>query len=738
MDRQWKARWIMDKDFYGLAPINVFHRETEEVQLPPHREELKNRHMLIRKVFNINSKFKNAHIDITADDYYKLYINGKFVGQGPAPGYYFHYNYNRYDITSYLKEGKNIIAVHVYYQGLINRVWNSGDLRQGMIAELYLDGEFLLGTDRTWKYKVCKGYRSGGTIGYDTQYLENIDSSLLERGWRNLEYDDKDWQQAQENDTFDHKLYLQETPPLEVYTIKPKQVVKFKDYYFIDFGEEITGQFKMRAKGNKGDVIEIRCGEELQEDGRVRYKMRCNCNYQEFWTLSGDGVDELEFYDYKGFRYVEVIAPQDIMDRGVIDEQSFLAVVRHYPLDDDKLKFSSSDELVNKIWNICKNGVKYGAQENYVDCPTREKGQYGGDVTVAGHSHIYVSGDLRLYKKAIKDFALSSFVCPGLLAVAPGSLMQEIADYSMQWPMQLLTYYMHSGDIEFLKEMYPICENILDYFKQYERDDGLLEEVTGKWNLVDWPQNLRDGYDFKVDAPIDPGVHNVINAFYYGMMKTINEIRNILGIDYDKAELEDFRKAFIKVFYNNKTGLYIDSEGSQHSALHSNVLPLFFDLIPDKGYNTIVDFIKKKGLSCGVYMAYFVLKALAKAGEHEFVYDLINSDSPNSWGNMVKEGATTCFEAWGKDQKWNTSLCHPWASAPIPVLIEDIIGLSPAKPGWTEIRFEPHIPSKVSHMSLEVYVKTGKIKVEYRGGDINIQGPEGVPIKSSKLKLSNR
>ena len=41
-------------------------------------------------------------------------------------------------------------------------------------------------------------------------------------------------------------------------------------------GEEITGHFKMRAKGNEGDVIEIRCGEELQEDGRVRYKMRCN------------------------------------------------------------------------------------------------------------------------------------------------------------------------------------------------------------------------------------------------------------------------------------------------------------------------------------------------------------------------------------------------------------------------------------------------------------------------------
>ena len=39
----------------------------------------------------------------------------------------------------------------------------------------------------------------------------------------------------------------------------------------------------------------------------------------------------------------------------------------------------------------------------------------------------------------------------------------------------------------------------------------------------------------------------------------------------------------------------------------------------------------------------------------------------NAWMNMIKEGATTTFEAWGKDQKWNTSLFHPWASAPVIV-----------------------------------------------------------------------
>jgi len=80
-------------------------------------------------------------------------------------------------------------------------------------------------------------------------------------------------------------------------------------------------------------------------------------------------------------------------------------------------------------------------------------------------------------------------------------------------------------------------------------------------------------------------------------------------------------------------------------------------------------------LSCGVYFAYFVLKALVKAGEHDFVYELLTCTDERSWGNMIKEGATTCFEAWGKDQKWNTSLCHPWASSPIIILIEDFNGI---------------------------------------------------------------
>jgi hypothetical protein len=70
----------------------------------------------------------------------------------------------------------------------------------------------------------------------------------------------------------------------------------------------------------------------------------------------------------------------------------------------------------------------------------------------------------------------------------------------------------------------------------------------------------------------------------------------------------------------------------------------------------------------GVYMAYFTLAALKNHGEYELAKQLIAD--PDCWLNMLSEGATTTFEAWGKDQKWNTSLFHPWATAPLIILSE--------------------------------------------------------------------
>ena len=216
--------------------------------------------------------------------------------------------------------------------------------------------------------------------------------------------------------------------------------------------------------------------------------------------------------------------------------------------------------------------------------------------------------------------------------------------------------------------MLPYAQGISEYFDRFRREDGLIENVKTKWNLVDWPQNLRDNYDFDLPQPVvGDGCHNVINALYIGMKQCIEEICKILDLPCTPQSAA-LRQAFIRGFYNEATGLFTDSLVSSHSSLHANAFAAFYGLAPEG--NQIADFIMREGLCCGVFVSYFVLYALIRLGRPQDAYALITNHSEHSWYEMLQEGATTAYEAWGKDQKWNTSLCHAWASAPIPVLCD--------------------------------------------------------------------
>ena len=693
----FKGKWICRKEFSSLAPINLFHREVKSNKDYTHSDNLKNLHTLFKKEFDFTGAEKVV-IRITADDYFKLYINKKFVGQGPTAGYHFCYYYNEFDITNLLKSGKNEILVHNYYQGHINRVWNSGDYRMGMIADLIADNEVILSTDESWLLCPVTNITGECNIGYETGYSECVDSRIINTEFISC---------SVKND-IDYTFNSAPSVNLQVYEKKAKEVKNLKNGgIFVDFGEEITGTLKVLAEGKSSDKVLIRYGEELNADGSVRFETRCYCHYEDALILNGNNC-VFEGYDYKAFRYAEIL-PQN----SDIEIQEVTAVVRHYPFDDSACTLKSSNKILEAVFNLCKNGVKYGSQDIFVDCPSREKGQYAGDLTITGASHIYLTGDIRLFEKAIINQAQSQLISEGILAVAPGSLMQEIADYSLQFPILLLRHYMHTGDQGFLKSMLPVCEKMLSHFKQFDRGDGMLELVD-TWNLVDWPDNLRDNYDFPLTNPIGKGVHNVINAFYVGAVTQVEQIKDILGIHHENKSKE-LKEKFNSIFFDEKIGLYVDSENSRHSSLHANVIPLYYGLEPSFATNNIADFIAKKDLVCGVYMAYFYLKALAKTGRYDAVWDTLVSEGSSSWYNMVREGGTTCFEAWGVDQKFNTSLCHPWASAPVSVIIEDILGLAPKAPGWNEITLNPHLPKGESLEMTVPLVNGKKVKINSNG-----------------------
>ena len=656
-----QGKFICHKDFENLKPIDVFHKELSPKPAEKHAESLCNRHILFRKkaVFGKASK---AILKITADDYFKLYINDVYVTQGPPPSYPNHYYFMEIDVTPFLKDGVNTFAVHNYYQGLINRVWVSGDLRSMFWCELYLDGKVALVSDESWLTATHTGYSSCGSIGYETAFAERYDSSAKEVGFEKESFDDSQWQPASIYKQTDYILQKSPIQPLSVYLKKPIYTERKGEVLFVDFGQEMVGYLRAKAKGKQGDKVLLRFGEELDSDGSVRFDMRCNCRYEEEWILSGK-EDVLDQFDYKAFRYCEIMIPEGASVRDVEMQ------VRHYPYE-KKAVYETDNEQLRKVLQLCENTIKYGTQEVFVDCPTREKGQYLGDVCVSGRAQCVLTGDTTLIKKAIIDFCGSAFICKGVMAVSTSSFMQEIADYSLLLPALILWVYKRDNDKDFLRLTFPYITGVYEYFMQYSQEDGLIEGVKEKWNLVDWPDNLRDGYNFPLTKPISPGKHNVLNAFWIGFLKAYQDICEILGEAVNIA-IDNVEKSFINAFYNKETGLYCDSTQKTHSAVHSNVLPLLFDIgMSETKERKIVEYIcQKKLTSMGVYMAYFTLAALMKHGEREKA-ELLATDK-GAWLNMLEEGATTTFEAWGKNQKWNTSLFHPWATAPLIVFAKD-------------------------------------------------------------------
>ena len=658
-----EGKFISHELFAKLKPVNVFHTEYPQVTVPNSNEKIADKHVLFRKRFNSGGDFSDAVLKITADDYFKLYINGEFVTQGPPPSYPQAYYYMELPVGKFLKSGENVIAVHTLYQGLINRVWVSGDNRESLWAELVVNGEVILATDESWKCKISSAYEPMATVGYDTQYMELFDSRSEDIGFEKKNFDDGEWQNAKIKKYNDYNLIKSPIKSLEIYDVEPKIAKKTKDGYFYDFGQEAIGYLEVKAKGENGDEIIIRQGEELNDDGSVHFDLRSNCRYEEKWILSGN-EDTLDQFDYKGFRYAELIVPETVE----ITDVKFR--IRHYPFE-QKAVYKSINADFDGIIGLCANTIKYGTQEIIPDCPTREKGSYLGDFCISGRAQAILTGDATFLKKTILDFCRTSFICKGLMSVATSSYMQEIADYGLIFPSLVLWTYKFDGDIEFLKSVEPTLRGMYEYFSSFDRGDGLIEKVYGQWNLVDWPANLRDGYDFPLAKPIKDGVHNVLNALWIGFLTAINEIEAICGNE-KTAETDGVVKSFYKAFYNENTGLFCDSESKTHSAVHSNIFPLLFGIYgkDEELKNRLVKIICDKKLnSMGVYMAYFAIAALVKNGEKDKALEL--TLDKNAWLNMIKEGATTTFEAWGKEQKWNTSLFHPWATAPLIVFNDE-------------------------------------------------------------------
>ena len=650
------AEWITHPDMANLKPRNVQARQLERNKLSPVDTRYQNRHYLFRRTFEL-AEIGNAQLRITADDYYKLYVNGVFVAMGPASGTVDCTYYNTIDLSPYLLKGVNTIAVHTYYQGLVNRVWVSGDNRHGLWLELEVDGKCILRSDGAFKVARHSGFSSMGVTGYDTQFLECYDAGASEVGFEHPGYDDRSWIPAVKHPLGeDYRLVPQPSPMVTTERIRPVELVSLQDGTLrIDFGGMYVGRVEFAAFGSRGGQVEIRCGQEINADGSVRHKLRANCNYIERMLLSGGCRDVLNQFDYKSFRYLELVPSAGV----TIDRNSIALVARHQPFE-LKVKPSFSDPALKPVWDLCVNTFRYGVQEQIMDCMEREKGYYLGDGCYTMLAYCLLTWDWRQARKFFEDFLQTRKIDRGLVTCGNCSFMQEIAEYPLMMLLFAHWYLEQTGDMAFMVKHFADFADVLDsYRERYARADGLLVNLD-KWCVVEWPKNFQDGYDADVrEGRVCTDVHNVINAWYVIAVRSLNTIAQRIG-HKPYADVGALEKSFRSAFWDGERHLFVDREGSKHVSLPGNVYAMFGRLAPSDdnlAHKAFLEIVSEKRYSSISLFQFFPLFVyLRTTGEDGLLHELLVS--PDAWMRNLREGATRTFEGWGRDTKWNTSLFH--------------------------------------------------------------------------------
>jgi len=86
-----------------------------------------NFYLYARGTVDVDGAPAAAKLHVTASDRYMLYLNGAYVGRGPARSDPRFKTYDTYDIAAALKPGRNVIAVRAYHFGqpVEGEGWNS-------------------------------------------------------------------------------------------------------------------------------------------------------------------------------------------------------------------------------------------------------------------------------------------------------------------------------------------------------------------------------------------------------------------------------------------------------------------------------------------------------------------------------------------------------------------------------------------------------------------------------------
>ncbi len=299
----------------------------------------------------------------------------------------------------------------------------------------------------------------------------------------------------------------------------------------------------------------------------------------------------------------------------------------------DDAAFSSSDQTLNRIWDLCHYSIKATTFAGIFVDGDRERLAYEADAYLTQLSYYAGDADPRM-------------------ARATFDRLMEFPTWPTEWAPHMVFIahadWMQTGDTAWLAAHYEgLKTKLLD---ERVGPDGLVTSTPEQINhgdIVDWPPQERDGYVFT-------SVNTVVNAFHLRALKEMSKLAEALGKKEEAAKFAERERSaqatFQEKLFDPARGLYRDGIGTDHASEHANLFPLAFGLVPPQNRSRIAQWLAGRGMAVSVYAAQYLLDGLFENGEDAAALALIGAEGDRSWRHMIESGTTITWEAW--DQKY--------------------------------------------------------------------------------------
>ncbi len=735
----------------------ITHHDYRMVAMPAHAPFI-----AVRRNFNLPAGGGRVIFHITASDRYTLWIDGDLIASGPARSRPGRWLVDRLDLSGRLAPGDHRIAVliHPPTGSMASQLY----LPIGLSAWIRSGSCMIERTCNQWYTRTADWIRHHGLFTSNlTGWQEHQDSGL---DWTTSELDE-DWSPARVLGR------LGETPPWgtsAIHTLPPPREVLIDTPVVwngrISCRPRGTGNLAtafMKARAVETDVqthsernaywLDTRGGNTITLDtGRTR-NLRPGCRIHAvegqirlgcyldiafrgrptvgmgFLTPREGSVDSVIVKEAatwwrtqpRGGRYVTWCAT----GRGRILVEPLCRSVEHpYP---ENTEFVCEDPFYQQLWDMAGETIRASTTDVLVDTCFRENALWTFDACATGLAAFYRFGDTAMPGhcfRLVADSVQSDGTAPGIVPSEGVAMVCMLLDQSLSWVHTCLRWHDLTGDDNWARSVLPAMRRVMDLVGRHLHD-GFLVPPPWSWHWVDWAAIDKRPYSAVINLLALRAVRGTVEmALRLGEHETSSTLAPLVKV-LDESCLK---------FRDSGSGAWLshyaparktrDSEGihnaphdaSQPVILHSNGLALGIMSeagMPAPGLSRICSDLLSQPLgpanSCGPGWIADLLTPCCAAMDVSIIGDYLK----RTYGRcFVETGAPTFGERF-EPGCFNTA--HGWGASVITLMVEGLLGLRPAAPGWSKVGFTPRWPGK-GNVRYTLKTASGTVALSRRNG----------------------